>query len=538
MDMLRTVFSPRYAVFLLAVGASAALAIGGEGWGWDWDWPLAFTLALALLGLYDLFQTRHSLLRNYPIVGHVRFALEAVRGVVRQYFLEGDDENLPFSRNKRSVVYQRAKEELDKRPFGTKLDVYGSSFEWLNHSIAPKPVAREPGRILVGGPDCARPYSASRLNISAMSFGALGANAIRALNRGARIGGFAHDTGEGGCGRHHLAEGGDLIWEIGSGYFGCRDPDGRFSPERFAERAALEPVRMIEIKLSQGAKPGHGGVLPGAKVTPEIAEARGVPVGVDCVSPARHSAFSTPLELMRFIAELRRLSGGKPVGFKLCVGLGWEFLALGKAMLETGIRPDFIVIDGGEGGTGAAPPEFMDHVGMPLRDGLLFAHNTLVGLNLRQEIRLGASGRIASAFDIARAIVLGADWCNSARGFMFAVGCIQAQNCHTGLCPVGVATQDPMRQRALVITDKAERAFHLHRATLSTLAELVAAVGLDEPGQLRPHHFSRRLGPDRVETYDRLYQFLEPGALLAGTDAPLFKQAWAAARADSFAPAA
>ncbi|MEI6559690.1 MAG: FMN-binding glutamate synthase family protein [Rhodospirillaceae bacterium] len=535
MKMLEAMFSARYFVFLLAVGGGAMLAVFAVIGG-GLTWALAVALALTALGVHDIVQTRHSLLRNYPIVGHVRFILEELRGVVRQYFLEGDDENVPFSRNNRSVVYQRAKEELDKRPFGTKLDVYAPAFEWLNHSIVPKLPAPQPDRVMVGGADCSCPYSASRLNISAMSFGALGANAIRALNRGARMGGFAHDTGEGGCSVHHLEEGGDLIWEIGSGYFGCRAPDGRFSPERFAERAALEQIRMVEIKLSQGAKPGHGGVLLGAKVTSEIAAARGVPVGVDCISPPAHSAFGTPLELMRFIGELRALSGGKPVGFKLCIGLEWEFIALGKAMLESGIRPDFIVVDGGEGGTGAAPPEFMDHVGMPLRDGLLFAHNALVGMNLRKDIRLAASGRIASAFDIARAIVLGADWCNSGRGFMFAVGCIQAQNCHTGLCPVGVATQDPARQRALVIADKAERVFHLHRGTLGTLGELVAAVGLDHPGQLRPHHFSRRVGPDRVETYDRLYKFLEPGELLAGTDDPLFRTAWSTARADSFAP--
>ncbi len=537
MKMLQAIFSTRYFVFLLAAGGGTVLAVFAIIGGGGWTWTLVAALALTALGVHDIVQARHSLLRNYPIVGHVRFMLEELRGVVRQYFLEGDDENVPFSRNKRSVVYQRAKEELDKRPFGTKLDIYAPAFEWLNHSIAPKLPAPHPDRLIVGGPDCSRPYSISRLNISAMSFGALGANAIRALNRGARMGGFAHDTGEGGCSVHHLEEGGDLIWEIGSGYFGCRTPYGHFSPEGFAERAALEQIRMVEIKLSQGAKPGHGGVLLGAKVTPEIAAARGVPVGVDCISPPGHSAFRTPLELMMFIGELRTLSGGKPIGFKLCIGLEWEFIALGKAMLETGIRPDFIVVDGGEGGTGAAPPEFMDHVGMPLRDGLLFAHNALVGMNLRKDIRLAASGRIASAFDIARAIVLGADWCNSGRGFMFALGCIQAQNCHTGLCPVGVATQDPARQRALVIADKAKRVFHLHRNTLATLGELVAAVGLDNPGQLRPHHFSRRVGPDRVETYDRLYKFLEPGELLAGTDDPLFRAAWSAARTDSFAPA-
>ena len=531
MPGLRAIFIPRHTALLLAVGGSVAAALYGP------FWLLALLLGLTGLGVHDLIQTRHSILRNYPILGHVRFVLEAVRIELRQYFLEGDNEDVPFSRNQRTVIYQRAKLEPDKRPFGTKLDVYAPAFEWLNHSIAPKQPAHEPDRVAIGGPDCAKPYSASRLNISAMSFGALGANAIRALSRGARLGGFAQDTGEGGCSRHHLEEGGDLIWEIGSGYFGCRTAESRFDPERFAERAGLDQVRMIEIKLSQGAKPGHGGVLPGSKVTAEIAAAREVPMGVDCLSPARHSAFSTPIELMRFIAELRRLSGGKPVGFKLCIGLEWEFIALGKAMLETGITPDFIVIDGGEGGTGAAPLEFMDHVGMPLRDALLFAHNALVGMNLRHRIRLAASGRIISAFDMARAMVLGADWCNSGRGFMFAVGCIQSQSCHTGGCPVGVCTQDPGRQRALVVADKAERVRHFHHGTLEALGELVAAAGVDHPGLLRPHHFSRRVGPDRVETYDRLYRFLAPGELLDGSDDPLFINAWAAARADSFAPA-
>ena len=536
MPLFLSCLAPRHLPLLLAVAGSlveGSLVAGGGGSGW----LLAGALALSGVGVHDLIQTRHSILRNYPVVGHLRFLLEAVRGELRQYFLEGDNDAVPYSRNKRSTVYQRAKQELDKRPFGTKLDIYAGGFEWLNHSMAAKPPAAEPDRIVIGGPGCAQPYSASRLNISAMSFGALGASAIRALNRGARLGNFAHDTGEGGCSRHHLEEGGDLIWEIGSGYFGCRTPEGRFSPERFAGRAAAPQIRLIEIKLSQGAKPGHGGVLPGAKVTAEIAAAREVPEGVDCVSPPQHSAFSTPLELMDFIAELRRLAGGKPVGIKLCLGLDHEFLALARAMLETGRHPDFIVVDGAEGGTGAAPPEFLDHVGTPLRDGLLFVHNTLVGIDLRSRIRLGASGRIASGFDMARAIALGADWCNAGRGFMFALGCIQAQNCHTGRCPVGIATQDPWRQRALVIADKAERVRHFHEGTLVALAELAGAAGLDHPGQLRPVHFSRRLGPDRAESYDRLYRFLEPGELLAGTDEPRFRTAWAAARADRFGAA-
>jgi glutamate synthase domain-containing protein 2 len=443
---------------------------------------------------------------------------------------------MPFARKKRSVVYQRAKGQLDKVPFGTQLDVYGTRYEWLNHSIAATAPSAEPFRVAIGGPDCRRPYSASIFNISAMSFGALSANAILALNKGAKLGGFAHDTGEGGLSVHHRTHGGDLIWEIASGYFGCRNADGTFSPERFAETARLDQVKMVEIKISQGAKPGHGGVLPGPKVSPEIAAARGVPVGVDCISPPNHSAFSTPLELVRFIAELRRLSDGKPVGFKLCIGHPWEFLGICKAMLQTGIAPDFIVVDGTEGGTGAAPLEFVDHIGMPMRDGLSFVHNALVGVDLRRHIRIGAAGKITSAFDIARAMALGADWCNAARGFMFALGCIQAQSCHTDRCPTGVSTQDPVRQRSLVVDDKAERVCAFHKATLKALAEVVASVGVDHPSRILPRHISRRVTADRIETYDTIYPPLAPGALIAGTLDPRFAGAWRLARAESFQP--
>jgi glutamate synthase domain-containing protein 2 len=390
--------------------------------------------------------------------------------------------------------------------------------------------------VLIGGPDCKLPYLASVLNISAMSYGSLSANAIRALNAGARRGGFAHDTGEGGVSPHHLENGGDLIWEIGSGYFGCRRDDGSFCPDAFAKRAADTQIKMIEVKLSQGAKPGHGGVLPAAKVSAEIAAIRGVPMGVDCVSPAAHSAFSTPLELVRFIAELRDLSGGKPTGFKLCIGHPWEFLAIVKAMLETNVTPDFIVIDGKEGGTGAAPLEFMDHLGMPLRDGLSFAHNALVGANLRDRIRLGASGKIATAFDMARVMALGADWCNSARAFMFAVGCIQAQQCHTDACPTGVATQNPLRQRAIVPADKATRVASFHRETLMALAELIAAAGLDEAGELRPRHLMRRSASGEVETFEELYPSLAPGEVLAGGGGPRYAKNWALARSETFKP--
>jgi glutamate synthase domain-containing protein 2 len=401
--------------------------------------------------------------------------------------------------------------------------------------MAPQEVAKEPFRILIGDRDCTHPYSASVYNISAMSFGSISANAIRALNKGARIGGFAHDTGEGGFSPYHREHGGDIIWEIGTGYFGCRNKDGTFSPERFFETVSSPQIRMVEIKLSQGAKPGLGGILPAPKVTHEIARIRGVEAGKDCVSPSRHQAFSTPIEMMQFIAELRRLSAGKPVGFKLCVGHPWEFLSLVKAIVETGIAPDFIVVDGAEGGTGAAPLEFVDHVGMPLRDGLAFVHSALVGANIRDGIKLGASGKITSAFDMARVMALGADWCNAARGFMFAVGCIQAQTCHTGRCPTGVATQDKSRQRAIVVSDKSLRVASFHRETVKALAELVAAAGLTRPCELRPHHLMHRAAPDRVVTYAEQYRFLQPGELIAGTDDPRFRTAWRMARAESFA---
>ena len=535
MSLLALAFSRRYITLTIVAALTvllAPLALGHVLWALAW----AAAAALTALGLHDLRQTGHSVLRTYPIAAHLRFLLEDVRGEIRQYFIESDTEGVPFSRNKRAIVYQRAKGELDKRPFGTLLDVYAPSFEWVNHSMAPAEPAGAPFRVLVGAQG-AQPYDASVLNISAMSFGALSANAIRALNRGARLGGFAHDTGEGGFSQYHREGGGDVIWQVGSGYFGCRDADGRFSPERFADIAAAPQIKMIEIKLSQGAKPGHGGVLPGAKVSAEIAAARGVPQGKDCISPATHSAFSTPVEMLEFAARLRELGGGKPVGFKLCVGHPWEFMAICKAMLHTGLTPDFFVIDGSEGGTGAAPLEFVDHVGMPLREGLMFVHNALVGTGLRERIRLGASGKVASAFDMARVMALGADWCNAARGFMFAIGCIQAQNCHTGRCPVGVATQDPVRQRSLVVPDKAERVHQFHHSTVRALAELIAAAGLTHPHQLRPHHLSRRISPSEIRGYDRIYRFLTPGELLAGTAEAPYAEAWAKARADSFAPA-
>jgi glutamate synthase domain-containing protein 2 len=440
--------------------------------------------------------------------------LEYIRPEIRQYFIESDSEATPFSRAQRSLVYQRAKGEPDKRPFGTQLDVHAQGYEWINHSMVPSRIASHDFRVTIG-PDTAQPYEASVFSISAMSFGALSANAILALNAGAKRGGFAHDTGEGSISEHHRVHGGDLIWEIGSGYFGCRNDDGSFNAEKFSANARDPQIRMIEIKLSQGAKPGHGGVLPGPKVTEEIAAARGVPIGVDCISPASHSAFDTPLELMHFIARLRELSGGKPTGFKLCIGHPWEWFAMVKAMLATGITPDFIVVDGAEGGTGAAPLEFTDHVGSPLQEGLLLVHNTLRGVGLRHKIRVGCAGKVISAFDITRLMALGADWCNSARGFMFALGCIQAQHCHTGQCPTGVTTQDPLRQQSLVVPDKAQRVFNFHQMTLAALREMIQAAGLQHPNELTAHHIVRRTADHRVQSLSQLMlPQLADGALL------------------------
>jgi glutamate synthase domain-containing protein 2 len=495
---------------------------------------LAIAAFLLAVGIRDLTQTRHAILRNYPIIGHLRFFFEKIRPEMRQYFFEGDTDGRPFPRERRAIVYQRAKRELDKKPFGTQGDVYAEGHEWMLHSIKPAPLAKDLFRVNIGGPDCTKPYDASVLNISAMSYGALSANAIRALNLGAQMGGFAHDTGEGSVSPYHREAGGDLIWEIGSGYFGCRNADGTFSEEKFATAASDPQIKMIEIKISQGAKPGHGGVLPAAKVTAEVATIRGVELGKDCVSPAAHSAFSTPLELIKFVGRLRKLSGGKPTGFKLCIGHKQEFFGIIKAMLELGTAPDFIVIDGKEGGTGAAPAEFIDNIGMPLRDGLAFVNAALIGANLRDKIKLGCAGKIITGFDMARCFALGADWCNVARGFMFAVGCIQAQTCHTGACPTGVATQDPSRQRAIVVPSKAERVANFHRETIKSLAEMLAAAGMNTPSDLKPHHISRRVGDGRIVTLADLHPMLSPGALLSGDARTVFAEMWIGAKSEAF----
>jgi glutamate synthase domain-containing protein 2 len=514
------------------------LAIGAMGHSTYLLAALAFGI-LSLLGLRDVRQKRHSILRNYPVIGHLRFLFESIRPEIRQYLIEGEKDEEPFSRESRSLVYQRAKGAEDKRPFGTVERVYDVGYGWLNHSVMPKEIKDTNFRTLIGGPDCKQPYSASLYNISAMSFGALSGNAILALNKGAKLGGFAHDTGEGSISRYHRAGEGDLIYQIASGYFGCRAADGTFDPEKFEVQAKRPQIKMIELKLSQGAKPGHGGMLPASKISPEISEARGIPMGQDCLSPASHSAFSTPIEMMHFLKRLRDLSGGKPVGFKLCIGHRREFMCIVKAMLATGITPDFIVVDGKEGGTGAAPLEFVNRVGMPMLDGLQFVHNTLRGASLRKHIKIGAAGKIVSAFDIARALALGADWCNSARGFMFSIGCIQAQSCHTNRCPVGVATQDPVRQRALDPESKSERVARFHKNTLKALGELAGAAGLDHPSNFLPYHFMFRQRDSEFQDGNQLYPYLPRGFLVAEQETPELDEwhrRWDRASAETFAP--
>lgn len=534
--MSKSVLPPsRYLTYILCIAVlvvSLPLAFAMPGF-----WVLVIIAgALTARGTHDILQRKHTVSRNYPVVAHIRYFLESFGPEIRQYFIQSDTEERPFSREQRAIVYQRAKGVLDKRPFGSQLEMYNNSFEWMNHSLKPAEIEDSNFRILIGR-NCKQPYSASVFNISAMSFGSLSANAILSLNTGARLGGFYHDTGEGSISRYHRQPGGDLVWEIGSGYFGCRNPDGSFNEERFVANATLDQVKMIEVKLSQGAKPGHGGILPGTKVTPEIAEARGVPVGRDVVSPASHTEFSTPRELLEFIDRLRTLSGGKPTGFKLAIGHPWEWLAIVRAMLDTGLKPDFIVVDGGEGGTGAAPLEFINRLGMPMNEALQLVHNTLVGCNLREDIAIGAAGKITSAFNIARTLALGADWCNAARGYMFALGCIQSLSCHTGHCPSGIATQDPTRSSKLDVEDKSRRVYNFHKNTLDALANLLAAAGLNHPSQLGPEHILRRVSSTEISSYAELYHYLQPGALLKGnTGHRVFDKYWSLATSDSFDP--
>ncbi|MEV7501913.1 FMN-binding glutamate synthase family protein [Streptomyces sp. NPDC093018] len=523
----------RYTVIAACTASAActtALACVRSAWWWLAAVP---ALGLAALGMWDVLQRRHAILRNYPLLGHARFLLESIRPELQQYFVERNFDGRPYDRDVRDAVYQRAKGIDAKTAFGTERDVYAEGHEFLTPSMAPKAVCKEPPTVLVGGPDCTQPYAMSLLNISAMSFGALSANAVLALNKGAQER-FAHDTGEGGISEYHLRHGGDLIWQIGTGYFGCRTPDGDFDANAFAVKARHQKVKCVLLKLSQGAKPGLGGLLPGSKVDAEIAGIRGVPVGRTVASPPHHRVFSTPRELIHFIACMRDLAGGKPVGIKLCVGDRVQVLALCKAMLEEGVSPDFIVVDGAEGGTGAAPLEFADEVGMPLTEGLMMVHNALVGTGLRDQIRIGASGKIATGGDIVKRLAQGADFTNAARSMMFALGCIQARACHTNACPVGVATQDAYRARALDVTEKADRVRRYQMATVRSAQHIIAAMGLDTPEELHPRMLRRRLGTGgEIRSYADLYQWLEDKQLLNNPPEP-WQADWHIADPDQF----
>lgn len=470
-------------------------------------WLFILITPIILVGIYDVTQTKHTILKNFPVIGHFRYILESIRPEIMQYFVETDTEGRPFDRIQRSLIYRRAKKVSDTTPFGTQEDTYREGYEWINHSIYAKSHHEVDinTQVKIGGSECKQPYLASIYNISAMSYGSLSSRAVEALNGGAKLGGFAHNTGEGGVSPYHLSEKGDLIWQVGTGYFGCRAQDGNFSPEKYKKTVAHPEVKMIELKLSQGAKPGHGGILPAIKNTPEIAKIRGVEPGKAVMSPPYHKAFDTPEGLMQLIKQMRDLSGGKPVGFKLCVGSKNEFEAICDAMIATGIKPDFIAVDGGEGGTGAAPVEFADSVGMPMLDGLAFVHDMLVTKGLREEIKVAASGKIVSGFHILRAIALGADFCYSARGMMMALGCIQALLCNTNTCPVGIATQNKKLEKGLDISDKRVRVANFHNKTVDSFKELLLAAGLTDRNQLTRAHVNRRISRIRILTYEDIY---------------------------------
>ncbi|MTI31803.1 FMN-binding glutamate synthase family protein [Xanthovirga aplysinae] len=503
-------------IFIISSVIIVGLVIAvGSFWPSAW-WSMILFGPLILIGYTDFLQRKHSVRRNFPLIGNIRYLLEAIRPEIMQYFVETDTEGRPINRLRRSLIYQRAKNVNDTTPFGTQKDVYKTGYEWMTHSIYAKKANHEDEhkRVIIGGKDCKKPYAASLLNISAMSFGALSKNAIMALNKGAKMGGFAQNTGEGGISSYHQEYGGDLIWQIGTGYFGCRNEDGTFCEEKFKEKAHLEQVKMIEIKISQGAKPGHGGILPASKNTSEIAHIRGVKPATDVLSPPAHSAFLNPEELLQYIQKLRELSGGKPIGFKLCIGKKEEFVAICQTMVSTNIKPDFITIDGGEGGTGAAPVEFSNTLGMPLRDGLSFAYDTLCGFDLKKDIKLMASGKIISGFDIARAMALGADLCYSARAMMMSLGCIQALRCNNNTCPVGVATQDPSLIRGLNVEEKSKRVASYHDQTLHSFIELIAASGIDTPSEIRRSHIYRRVTMEKVKKYDELFPYVENGSLI------------------------
>ncbi|MFQ5463861.1 MAG: FMN-binding glutamate synthase family protein [Phycisphaerae bacterium] len=519
--------------YLVSAGVFAAVFVVALAWP-PVVWSLVMLVPLFLLGIGDTWQTRHAVIRNFPVIGRFRYLLELIRPEINQYFIESNTDGTPFNRELRSVIYQRAKQQRQTLPFGTQRDVYRLGYEWINHSLAATTALHEAPRIKVGGPACKHPYHASPLNISAMSFGSLSSAAIAALNGGAKAGGFYHNTGEGSISPYHLKPGGDLVWQIGTGYFGCRDAVGGFDEQLFAERAGIDQVKMIEIKLSQGAKPGHGGILPASKITPEIAAIRHVPLGEAVISPPAHRTFDSPRGLVEFVQRLRDLSGGKPVGFKLCVGSPVEFLAICKAMIELSTFPDFITVDGAEGGTGAAPLEFSNSVGAPLTDGLVFVHDVLTGYDIRNRIRIIASGKIVTGFHMAARLAAGADLCNCARGFMFALGCIQARRCNSNVCPVGVATQDPALVRGLVVGDKIMRVACFHEETVDALLEILAAAGLSHPNQLRPWHVQRRVSHMQIKNYAEIYEYMEPGALLHDAPPNRYRRWLKLARSDTF----
>ncbi|MGP5218365.1 MULTISPECIES: FMN-binding glutamate synthase family protein [Micrococcaceae] len=495
---------------VLAAAAVVAASFGTTGW------VVLGVLVLLLvgLGLHDLFQTKHAILRNYPVLGRMRYLLESIRPEIQQYFIERNTDGRPFDRDTRSLIYTRSKGADSHKAFGTERDVNAQGYEFLLHSSAPVAPPERAHRVRIGGPDCRQPYEISLMNISSMSFGALSKNAVLAMNKGASLGGFVQETGEGGLSKYHLEHGADIFWEIGSGYFGCRDKKGKFAPETFRTKAATEQVKGITLKLSQGAKPGIGGVLPMEKLTPEIAEARGVPMDEDCISPASHSAFHTPRELMEFVGTLRELADGKPIGYKFCVGSRTDVLAMCKAMLETGVTPDYIIIDGSEGGTGAAPLEYEDHVGTPLTEGLMLMHNALVGTGLRGRIRLGAAGKVATGSDIVKRLIQGADFTMSARSMMMATGCIQAQLCHTNRCPVGVTTQNPRLMRAVDVDDKGNRVHNYHKLTVAEAGQIMASMGVSNPEQLNPRMLRRRVDHLTTSSYAAIFNWLRPGELL------------------------
>jgi glutamate synthase domain-containing protein 2 len=509
----------------------------------DSYYPIHSTLSallglIVLIGLRDAFQKKHTIIRNFPVLGHFRYLLEMVRPEIQQYFIESNTEGRPFNREDRSLIYQRAKKQIDTIPFGTQRDVYQTGYSWVNHSLMAKHVEPEEMRVTIGGESCKQPYSASILNISAMSYGSLSGNAIESLNAGAQIGNFAHNTGEGSISQYHLRNKGDLIWQVGTGYFGCRHKDGSFNEQMYQENAQREEVKMIEIKLSQGAKPGHGGILPAKKITEEIAKIRGVGQDKDVVSPPTHSTFSTPKGLLDFVVKLRELSGGKPVDFKLCLGKKREFMAICKAMEETGILPDFISVDGGEGGTGAAPLEFSNYIGTPGLESLVFIHNCLVGFGLRDKITVISSGKIASGFDMLKRMCAGTDVCYSARSMMLALGCIQALRCNTNDCPAGVATNDPSLEAGLVVTQKKVRVANYHKETIKSFAHMLGAMGLTHPKELKPWHLMVRTGPSEVKHFGQLYYFLDNGDFLDGKMRDEYKWSYKLASSDSFEAAA